>query len=65
MSDLRNSAASCTNLQQLEALFLGEGVVILGHVMPQELKRCWHEHYRRIVGDGQTGEVMEDCEWLS
>lgn len=65
IDELRNAASACTNMQQLESLFLGDGVAILGHVMPQELKRCYAQNVARLGGLHQdTGEVMEDCGWL-
>lgn len=65
IDELRKAAAKCENMQQLESLFLGDGVVIIGHVMPREMRRCYADNVARLGGMHQdTGEVMEDCGWL-
>ena len=50
-------AATCTNMQQLEKLFIDKRMYI--DEPDWRFVRVWNENKARIEGDGQTGEVLE------
>lgn len=53
-------AAACTNLQQLERLFVDELRFMVDNVPQWRVNQAWSENRARIEGDGDTGEVLED-----
>lgn len=55
-------AASCTNMQQLERLFVDELKFMLDTVPPWKVNQVWTENKQRIEGDGDTGECVDECE---
>ena len=56
-------AAACTNMQQLERLFIDDlKLVVDNAVPPWQFNQVWTENKQRIEGDGLTGEVLE--EWI-
>lgn len=55
-------AAACTNMQQLERLFVDELRFILDTVPPWRVNQLWTENRARIEGDGETGECLD--EWI-
>lgn len=62
MSELKSRADGCTNMVQLEALFLSVTAGI--SYVPAAVRRLYAENVARLGGEHQdTGEVMEDMEW--
>ena len=53
-------AAACTNLQQLERLFIDDLKFVVDSVPQWKYNKTWTENKIRIQGDGVTGEVLED-----
>lgn len=62
IKQLQNRADSCTNMVQIEALFLS--VTAGCGVIPREVRKIYADSVRRLGGLNQeTGEVMEEMEW--
>lgn len=60
--DFANLAAACTNMQQLERLFIDERKFVVDNAVPPwQFNRVWTENRIRIEGDGVTGECLDDC----
>lgn len=60
--EIRNAAANCTNMVQLEELFVGV-TAGMQHV-PADVRRAYTENVERLGGLYQeTGEVGEEMPW--
>lgn len=56
-------AATCTNMQQLEKLFVDELKFIVDTVPQWRINKAWTENRQRIEGSGETGECLEELDF--